>query len=481
MKRNSDKTDLRGQSRRDFVKGVLSASAVLGLGPTRALEVLEQMGGSALAAEGCANVSRVVNIIAGNGGLSWFTMVWPVPKAISGFKASYAYDDPAKAVKIAGIPEGRELYARRFDAAKPPLWENFGAKKRVSCILTGRNVGHENAPVRDGNSNTLKGGVGGPVQVFAGAAAMQAPLQALVPVIGIKFNGADMPYGRAPGSPPPPASVPGANEMVGLFSSSASRLADRLGNVRNQRLFDQYYKAFLSLAKTADRVTYQRAYGDAKVAAQLVGQNLGSKLAVDQQKLQAWCGPAIVDDKVQRMAEALMVTANAFKLGLTAQVTLPVFMDDPHGAFADVARAGRIADGTTRVLQSFLDDLATEKEPTCATRPLSDNVVLTVSGDLPKDPFTRANWPDSTPGGSNWIYVMSNGYIKPGWHGDVTENSKTLFNPRTGQLDGAQPEEGATNAALASVLFAVTQGDDRRVRDFFAGDYAGLVNASIQG
>ena len=40
---------LRGASRREFVQAVMTASAVLGLGPTRAFEVLEEMGGSALA------------------------------------------------------------------------------------------------------------------------------------------------------------------------------------------------------------------------------------------------------------------------------------------------------------------------------------------------------------------------------------------------------------------------------------------------
>lgn len=473
--------DLRGPSRRDFIRGVLSASAALGLGPTRALEVLDQMGGSALASEGCSKVCRVVNLIGGNGGLAWFTLLWPAPRSITEFRPSFSYDDPMRAVRVAGIPDGRQLFVRRFDMGRPPLWENLGERKRVSCLMTGRNVGHENAPVRDGNSNTLRGGVGGPVQIFAAAAATQAPLQALVPVIGIRFNNENMPYGRAPGAPPPQASVPSATEMIGLFSSAASRLADRLGNVRNQRLFDQYYKAFLSLAKTADRATYQRAYADSRVAVQLVAQNLGSRLAVDRAKLQAWCGPAIVDDKVVAMAEALMVTANAFKLGLTAQVTFPVFMDDPHPAFTDLTRTARIADGTARVLQAFLDELSMEKEPTCPSRSLADNLVITISGDLPKNPFIRDNWPDSTPGAANWIYVMSNGYIKPGWHGDVTPNSKTLFDPRTGALDPAQPEENATNAALAAVLYAVVQGDDRRVRDFYAGDYQGLVRASLQG
>ena len=36
---------LRGASRRDFVRGVFTASAALGLGPTRALDMLERLVG----------------------------------------------------------------------------------------------------------------------------------------------------------------------------------------------------------------------------------------------------------------------------------------------------------------------------------------------------------------------------------------------------------------------------------------------------
>ena len=74
---------------------------------------------------------------------------------------------------------------------------------------------------------------------------------------------------------------------------------------------------------------------------------------------------------------------------------------------------------------------------------------------------------------------MSQGYIKPGWAGDVLPNQKILFDPRTGQMNPNGDEKSATNASLAAVLYAVSQGDERLVRNFFAGDYQGLVKQNI--
>lgn len=470
---------LRGSSRRDFIKGVLTASAALGLGPLRALEVLDQMGGSALAADGCVQAQRMVHLVAGNGGLAWFTLLWPAPRAITGYQPGYAYDNPQRAQLIQGVPDGRTLYVRTGPSGKT-LWQDYGEKKRVSALLCGTSGMHEDAPVKPSNSNTLPAGVGGPVGVNAGAAAIQAPLKALVPAIGIQHKGKDMPFGRAAGAPAP-ASVPGAAQMVGLFSSAASRLADRLQSPRNQQLFEQYYKAFLTLSRTADKPTYQRAYSDSKVAVSLLTQDLGSRLAADPAVVARWIGPAVVDDTVKRMAEALLVTANAFKLGLTSLVSIPVFEDDPHSGFADLTRLARIADGTAGALQGFLDELSLVKEPVCSTRALSDNVVLLVSGDLPKTPFAAANWPDAVPGNANWVYLMSQGFVKPGWHGEVRTDGKTFQNPATGKLDASVPEATVTSGALASVLYAVTRGDKRALRDQFTGDIDAIVNTSLIG
>ena len=463
---------LRGQSRRDFIRGVVSASAVLGVGPTRALEVLDRLGGSAMAEEACAPAARSVNIVAGDGGFAWFTLLWPVPALLEAPVAGQALDDPGRIAKVIA-DKGHPLYARKVDGKA--LWENLGPRKLVSAVVSGRAIVHDAAP--DGGTTTLPEGVGGAVQLFAGQGALQQSLSGvLVPVIAIRNPKKPMAYGRSPGAPPAPAVVGGADEMVSLFSSAASRLAGRLERPENRELFEQFQSAFVSLARTADRKTYQRAYRDSHVAVSLLGQNLADVLRPDPAIVARWCGAALGDPKVAELARALLVTANAFKRGLTSQVILPAFYDDPHGAFGDVGRVSRIADGTARVLQSFLDDLSTVDEPLCMGkgRKLSDNLVLTVSGDTPKTPFVASAWPDGPPGGANWIYVMSNGYMKPGWFGSVNPNGKTHFDPSTG-AEAAASESAITSASSAAILYSVIKGDDRRVREFFPGEYRGLV------
>ena len=67
----------------------------------------------------------------------------------------------------------------------------------------------------------------------------------------------------------------------------------------------------------------------------LVVKNLATELQVKPGQVQQWGGSiAQTDDRLRAITEVLIVTANAFRLGLTSQVTLPAFNDDPHGAFA---------------------------------------------------------------------------------------------------------------------------------------------------
>ncbi|MCS6914395.1 MAG: hypothetical protein RMK29_06290 [Myxococcales bacterium] len=461
---------LSGQSRRDFIKGVITASAALGLGPLKALEQLERMGGSALAEEACTSACRVINIVAGNGGLSWFTLLWPVPQVAEQRGANYAYDDYSRIARVPGTAEGHPLYVRMLDGR--PLWDKFGARKRVTAILTGVDETHRVAPERN---NVLSNNV----QLFAATAVLQNALQSLVPVISINQGGTAMRYGPAPGAPPR-AAVSGAEEMVGLFSSAASRLQNRLGTPANRALYEQFHKAFLGLTRTANRPLYQRAYSDARVAAALLSQNLGEVLRPKPDQMARYVPnpnlPGGRGSRITDLAQRLIVTVNAFRLGLTAQVIIPAFNDDPHQAF-DGGYAGPVADALARVMQALMEDLDQHNEPLCtaAGRRLSDNVVITVSGDTTKNPFDRTGWPDGAPGNSHWIYVMSNGFLKPGWFGRVSTSGRTNFNPQTGALQEGVSNSDATDASLAAVLYAVSRANERQVRTFFGGEYSGLI------
>ena len=139
------------------------------------------------------------------------------------------------------------------------------------------------------------------------------------------------------------------------------------------------------------------------------------------------------------------------------------------------------------MLEYFMDDLATTNDPAFVNRKLSDAVVLTVHGDTGKRPFQASNWPDDPP--ANWIYLMSQGRVKPGWYGDMVApaagpgvGTRTNWDPQTGQLNANISNAVVLEAALASILYAVANGDDRRVRDFYtANAYTGTQNPLLSG
>jgi hypothetical protein len=207
--------------------------------------------------------------------------------------------------------------------------------------------------------------------------------------------------------------------------------------------------------------------------------NLAGQLQPQVGQINKWCGNAApVSQEISDLATTLIVTANAFKLGLTAEVNLPFANDDPHTAFAQLPTTVATVNQLVAILENFMAELDTAPDPADPTKKLSDTVIMTFCGDTPKNPFVAANWPDATPGGANWIYVMSQGYLRPGWFGDVQPSGKVNFAPNTGLLDASTPDQTVLDGAMAAILFAVSGGDSRRVRDFtVCVDYQGLVNA----
>src|SRR5262249_44506532 len=115
----------------------------------------------------------------------------------------------------------------------------------------------------------------------------------------------------------------------------------------------------------------------------------------------------------------------------------------------------------------------------CDGRKIGDSVIMSIHGDTPKDPLQRDGWPDGTPGNSNWVYILGNGYLKTGWFGGVRRDGSTRsFDPDTGaEADVAATQTAA--AASAAVAYAVAKGDMRRVGDFYRGStLAGITRPS---
>jgi hypothetical protein len=131
------------------------------------------------------------------------------------------------------------------------------------------------------------------------------------------------------------------------------------------------------------------------------------------------------------------------------------------------------------MFNAFMADLMSEPDPMCAGAKLGDNLIMTVSGDTPKTPLNPSGWGDGTPGNSNWIYALGNGYLKSGWFGQVKgDGTIETYNPSTGANVAGGTTTALSGPAGAAILYAVARGDSRRVSDFFRGaDYSGLVVA----
>jgi hypothetical protein len=167
-------------------------------------------------------------------------------------------------------------------------------------------------------------------------------------------------------------------------------------------------------------------------------------------------------------------------LNALTEVIIPAMMDDPHGAFTDMANLQMTVTMLGGMLDQFLADMAQIQDPLCTSRTLADDVVITIHGDTPKDPRNRMGWPDGTPNNSNWLYVMGNGYLKTGWFGGVhADGSTSGFDPTSGKDMPGQAADATSAPAGAAAAYAVAKGDMRRVKDFYNGPALdGIVNVN---
>src|SRR5258706_15288206 len=82
-------------SRRALIKWSVAAGAALGVSRTKIFEILENVGGKSLAQAAPINpTKRPLHIMAGNGGLALFPLLWPLPKGGPAGKAQVAYPPP---------------------------------------------------------------------------------------------------------------------------------------------------------------------------------------------------------------------------------------------------------------------------------------------------------------------------------------------------------------------------------------------------
>jgi hypothetical protein len=459
--------NLRGSGRRDFLRWSATLAAALGLERSRYLNVLSDHAGVAMAnGASCPTTNRSVHLVAGNGGLSNFTLIFPQVAVAMGAaaNANFAIANPTKMTMATGTDQ-----PMAYDPSSP--FQKQGPTKQMTMFMAGTNETHTTTP-------TSAATVSSNSAMLAAVAAIQSANPTLLPVIGVTPNV----YGVAPGSPAM-ASVGDSAGLVGLFNSQASQTL--LKTPQNAALHEAYYKAFLGLNAAAGRATMLDPLNTGKVACNLLGRNLASALtptAQDDANYGVNSGIATATKYVE-IAHSLCTAVKAFKLGLTNCVIAPAMLDDPHPMFSNgLQLAQETAAALGQIFTAFMTDCANTPDPACSGATLADSIIFTIHGDTTKDPLTQAGWPDGTEGNSNTLYVYGNGYLKTGWFGGIDASGNVSgWDPTTGAAIPGQASSMTAAPAGAAVLYAISQGDARRVEDFYTGAaLTGVTNVTQQ-
>lgn len=343
--------------------------------------------------------------------------------------------------------------------------------------------------------------------MMAAAATIQQARPTITPVIMVgemesPFGGDSSAfYGTLPGAPAP-ATVSSAAAMIDLFNSNAAKAGGLFSGGKNATVFEAYTKGFIGSSKSATAPTFTKGYRTAKLGANLVGLNLSEKLLPNATDQERYGLTGNVPVKAADLRDRMIVAAKALALGLTSQVVIKYFDDDPHDLFTSGGAGGINASTAAAIfgnyLEAFMDDLMTTPDPFCPSMKLGDNTVIVFVGDTPRTMILRNNWNDPTVGGQNRTWIMSNGVLRSGFFGGdratapgagTATNDHTaagpgeggLFDPRTGDLrpfdlsggtgriGGVDMRRQYGEIAMASVLYAVSRGDIRRVNDFYTG------------
>jgi hypothetical protein len=462
--------ELRGVSRRNFLRWSATAAACMGLERSRLLNVINDNAGSAAAdMAACSTTNRHIHVLEGTGGLSNWTQVFPVPAVIKGTDQNGSHYAIGKGVDATG-------YDRPFVNGPDTPWQTNSTWK-VSAFLGGQNQTHTDDP-----DSSIKVGNNG---LIASAAAIQQANPTLIPVLMVGGYTGGTVFGGAAGAPAISA-VPGPNQLLGLFNSQASRAL--LAGDTNGPMQESYYKAFLGLNAAAGRTTTAKAYATGKLSMNLLAKNLSSQLTPTAGDLAAFGIDGNSPSAVQNMSRSMITTMKAFSLGLTSMLVVRGFNNDPHGLFAGGNNdAMTVASSMGKMLNGLYALGKSLQDPACASKTLADALVFSVSGDTFKQPFNRNNWDDGTPGGTNLLYVAGAGYVKTGWFGELVDGQTVHgWDIATGNtnatMDFNQARGDLAGAGAAAALFAVARGDMRRVRDFYNGpDVSGIVNLNVTG
>jgi hypothetical protein len=433
--------------RRAFIKWSVATGAALGVSRSKIFEIIDKTAGKGVAfAAADQPMTRSIHLVAGNGGLAWFQLLWPQVEVAMANNQQFAWHKPGQAQLVAGT-------AKPLAVGPDTPWMNLPASKQVTGFVCGSNETHRPNPL---STTGLNG-----ANIFSIASALQASVPSVIPIVAI----GDADVGTAAGAARP-ATVQNADGIVGLFNSAASRAGGLLANASDAGLYKAHYDAFIQLNRAANRSTTKAAYDTGRSAAQFLGTNLAAQLAIQPADLARYGITTATRGNVAAIGRAFIVAVKAFKLGLTNSVVLPAMRDDPHGAFAD-GSVNTVPVQLKGVFDGLMADLiATTDDNTLKS--LADDTVITICGDTTKNPLQRGGWPDGTPDDTNMMFVYGAGHMKSGWFGQVKANGDTEGFNGDG---GAVTYNGVTTArtALASIAYAIAKRDERAISAFANG------------
>lgn len=447
----SKRDDEREITRRALIKWSVAAGAALGVSRSKIFEILERTAGKDLAFAAAENATtRSVHIMAGNGGASWFQLLWPHNDVAAANNTTFAWHRPGESSLYAGTD-------KPLTKGPDTPFQDMPAARQMTCFQCGNNETHtQNAT----SVVTLNGN-----NIISVASALQSSAPSVIPMITI--GGVDA--GTAPGAARP-AAVTNADGVVGLFNSAASRAGGLLSKAPDAQLYKAQYDAFAQLNRVNS--TTKTAYQTASNAAAFLGTNLAAKLQILPEDLTRYGIDGTTRANVRDIGRALIVAVKAFKMGLTNSVSLPAMRDDPHGAFAD-GSAMSVPPMLKKVFDGFMNDLKNTVDDNSG-KVLADDLVMTIGGDTTKSPVQRGGWPDGTPNNSNMIWVYSSGHLMSGWFGGTLRNGTAQGFDAAGN-PAAYNGANTARMALASVAYAIAKRDDRAISAFANGVKVGGV------
>ncbi|HTR51014.1 MAG TPA: hypothetical protein VMJ10_09940 [Kofleriaceae bacterium] len=439
----------RELTRRALIKWSVAAGAALGVSRAKVFDILEKTAGKDTAFAAATNpTTRSVHVVAGNGGLAWFTQFWPFPSIAAANNASFAWNFPGKQVLVAGTD--KPLYTGPVTP-----WATMAATQQVTVFQCGNNETHTQQPQSVVGLNGSN--------IFSVASALQSASPSVIPLVTI----GNVDVGTAAGAATP-ANVTAATGIVDLFNSAASRAGGLLSKTSDAQLYKAHYDAFTQLNRAAGTSTTKLAYTTASGAAGFLGTNLSAKLAITAADNTRYGITSTTRSNVAAIGQAFIIGAKSFAMGLTNSIVLPAMDDDPHGAF-DGGDINIVPQQLTSIFNAFMADLNGMTDPVTMENLWSDTVI-TIHGDTHKDPITPAGWPDGTANNSNTVYVYGAGHLLSGWFGDYTSaNGGTAVGF---DQNGAAATYNGTNQAkyaMAAIAYAIAKRDSRAISQFANG------------